>query len=453
VTQVQKRSTWASRWTFILATAGSAIGLGNIWKFPYMTGVNGGSAFVLVFLGCILLIGIPLMMCEIMLGRRAQKNPADGMRWLAAKAGASPHWKWVGLTGVIAGVLILAFYSVIGGWVIRYILHALNNSFTGADAGLVGQLFNDMLASAPSLLLWHTVFTVMTVWVVARGVNHGLERASQILMPSLFGILLFILAYSVLEGNFSQAMQFMFTPDFSKITPGAALAAMGHAFFSLSLGMGVVMVYGSYLQRHVSIARTSLYIAIADTAVGLLAGLTIFSLVFANQLEPGAGPGLIFQTLPIAFGQMWGGQVVGSLFFVLVAFAAWTSSISLIEPAVAWLTERKYCSRRSAAWLTGFSAWLLGICVVLSFNHWSDVRLLFDLGIFDTLDKLTTNILLPLGGLMMAIFAGWVMRPDHVQDELGLKTVAFRAWRFIIRYVSPIAIMMIFLSLLGLISV
>ncbi len=451
MTQAQKRSTWASRWTFILATAGSAIGLGNIWKFPYMTGVNGGSAFVLVFLACILLIGIPLMMCEIMLGRRAQKNPADGMQWLAAKAGASPQWKWVGLTGVIAGVLILAFYSVIGGWVIRYILHGLNNSFTGADAGLVGQLFNDMLASAPTLLLWHTVFTALTAWVVARGVNHGLERASQILMPSLFGILLFILAYSVVEGNFSQAVQFMFTPDFSRITPGAALAAMGHAFFSLSLGMGVVMVYGSYLQRHISIARTSLYIAIADTAVGLLAGLAIFALVFANQLEPSAGPGLIFQTLPIAFGQMWGGQIIGTLFFVLVAFAAWTSSISLIEPAVAWLTERKYCARRQAAWLVGLSAWLLGCCVALSFNYWSDIKLLFDLGIFDTLDKLTTNVLLPLGGLMMAIFAGWIMRPDHVQDELGLRTGAFQTWRFIIRYVSPVAIVMIFLFLLGII--
>ena len=453
MTQAQKRSTWASRWTFILATAGSAIGLGNIWKFPYMTGVNGGSAFVLVFLGCILLIGIPLMMCEIMLGRRAQKNPADGMQWLAEKAGASPQWKWVGLAGVIAGVLILAFYSVIGGWVLRYILHAINNSFTGADSSQVGQLFNDMLASAPTLLVWHTVFTALTVWVVARGVNHGLERASQILMPSLFAILLFILLYSVVEGNFSEAMQFMFTPDFSKITPGAAMAAMGHAFFSLSLGMGVVMVYGSYLHRHVSIARTSLYIAIADTAVGLLAGLAIFSLVFANQLEPSAGPGLIFQTLPMAFGQMWGGQVIGTLFFILVAFAAWTSSISLIEPAVAWLTEKKYCDRLKAAWLTGVSAWLLGVCVALSFNHWSNIKLLFGFGIFDTLDKLTTNILLPLGGLMMAIFAGWVMRADHVQDELDLKTIAFRLWRFIIRYVSPIAIMIILLSLFGLIHV
>lgn len=445
------RSAWTNRWTFVLATAGSAIGLGNIWKFPYMTGVNGGSAFVLVFLTCIVLVGIPLMMCEIMLGRRAQKNPADGMQLLAKEAHASSQWKWIGLVGVLTGVLILAFYSVIGGWVLRYIIHALANDFTGTSSTEIGNLFSIMLGSASTLAFWHTIFTIMTVWVVSRGVNHGLEKASNILMPSLFAILLFLLGYSILQGNFSQAWHFMFTPDFSRITPAAALSALGHAFFSLSLGMGVIMVYGSYLQRHVSIARTALYIAIADTLVGLLAGLTIFSLVFANNLEPGAGPGLIFQTLPIAFGRMWGGQFIGTLFFILVAFAAWTSSISLIEPAVAWMTEKSRLSRRSTAWLVGFSAWLLGLSVVLSFNIWQGVTLFFGLGIFDTLDKLTTVIMLPLGGLMMAIFAGWIMRPHHVQEELGMKKSNYAIWRFIIRYISPVAILAILISLLGLI--
>jgi neurotransmitter:Na+ symporter, NSS family len=451
MTKQVARSAWTNRWTFILATAGSAIGLGNIWKFPYMTGVNGGSAFVIVFLACILLIGIPLMMCEIMLGRRAQKNPADGMQALAYEAKASPQWKWIGLVGVLTGVLILAFYSVIGGWVIRYISHAFLGDFSGTDAAGIGDMFSLMLASVSTLVFWHTTFILMTVWVVSRGVNHGLEKASNILMPSLFAILLFLLGYSMVQGNFAQAVDFMFTPDFSKITPVAALSALGHAFFSLSLGMGVVMVYGSYLQRHVSIARTSLYIAIADTMVGILAGLTIFALVFANNLEPSAGPGLIFQTLPIAFGQMWGGQLIGTLFFVLVAFAAWTSSISLIEPAVAWMTEKSNLSRSAAAWIVGLSAWLLGLTVALSFNLWSEVKLLFGLGIFDTLDKLTTTIMLPLGGLMMAIFAGWVMHTHHVQEELGLGDKAYALWRFIIRYISPLAILAIFLFLLGLI--
>ena len=450
MTQPAARSAWTNRWTFVMATAGSAIGLGNIWKFPYMTGVNGGSAFVLVYLACIVLVGVPLMMCEIMLGRRAQKNPLDGMAALAKEAGASSQWKWIGGLGLVTGILILAFYSVIGGWVIRYIFHALLGSFSGANAAAISGIFNGMQSSIGTLLVWHSAFTVMTIWVVARGVNHGLEKASTIMMPSLFVILLVILAYSVINGNFAQAMQFMFTPDFSKITPSAALSALGHAFFSLSLGMGVVMVYGSYLQRSVSIARTSIYVATADTLVGLLVGVTIFSLVFAHHLEPGAGPGLIFHTLPLAFGQMWGGQVIGTLFFILVAFAAWTSSISLIEPAVSWLTENGMESRAKAAWLVGGSSWLLGLTVVLSFNIWQDVKLVFGLGIFDTLDQLTTTIMLPLGGFLMTIFAGWVMYTDHVQDELGLDTRTYNIWRFIIRFITPLAIIAIFLFLLGL---
>lgn len=448
--QPAARSAWSNRWTFVLATAGSAIGLGNIWKFPYMTGVNGGSAFVLVFLACILLVGIPLMMCEVMLGRRAQKNPLDGMAALAQEANASRHWKWIGGLGLITGVLIMAFYSVIGGWVIRYILHAAAGSFSGADAGAIAGLFSGMQNSIATLFVWHTVFTVMTLWVVARGVNHGLEKASKIMMPALFLILLVILVYSVINGDFENAMAFMFTPDFSKITPTAALSALGHAFFSLSLGMGVVMVYGSYLQRSVSIARTSLYIAIADTLVGLLVGVTIFSLVFAHHLEPSAGPGLIFQTLPLAFGQMWGGQVIGTLFFILVAFAAWTSSISLLEPAVSWLTENALESRAKAAWTVGGLSWLLGLSVVLSFNYWQEIKLLFGLGIFDTLDQLTTTIMLPLGGLLMTLFAGWIMFTDHVKEELGLGEKAYAVWRFIIRYITPLAIVAIFLFLLGL---
>ena len=444
------RSAWTNRWTFVMATAGSAIGLGNIWKFPYMTGVNGGSAFVLVFLACILLVGIPLMMCEIMLGRRAQKNPLDGMAALAREAGAGRYWKLIGTLGLLTGVLILAFYSVIGGWVIRYIFHASMGSFNGADADTIAGMFSGMQGSITTLLIWHTIFTLMTVLVVARGVNHGLEQANKIMMPSLFTILVIILIYSVINGDFSQAMRFMFTPDFSKITPAAALSALGHAFFSLSLGMGVVMVYGSYLKRSVSIARTTLYIAITDTLVGLLVGVTIFSLVFAHQLEPSAGPGLIFQTLPLAFGHMWGGQVIGTLFFILVVFAAWTSSISLIEPAVSWMTENGFDSRPAAAWLVGGMSWLLGLSVVLSFNEWQEVRLLFGLGIFDTLDQLTTAILLPLGGLLMTIFAGWVMKSSHVEDELGLSSWAYRIWRFLIRYMTPFAIIAIFLFMLGL---
>lgn len=446
------RSHWSSRWSFILATAGSAIGLGNIWKFPYMTGVNGGSAFVLVFLACIAVVGIPLMMCEIMLGRRAQRNPVDGMAALAREAGATTLWRWVGIMGLVAGLLILAFYSVIAGWVLDYVVRAASGAFKGIDGAMAQSQFDAFLAAPLELGLWHTLFIVMTMSVVARGVNSGLEKANNILMPALFAILLVLLGYSLAEGDVARSAHFMFAPDFSKVTPVAVLSALGHAFFSLSLGMGAVMVYGSYLQRHVSIARTSLFVALADTGVGLLVGLAIFALVFANGLEPAAGPGLIFQTLPIAFGKMPGGAFIGTLFFLLVAFAAWTSAISLVEPAIAWLIENTRLTRRQAAWLIGLIDWVLGIAVLLSFSAWKDVRLLFGLNIFDTLDKLTTNILLPLGGLLMALFAGWVMKTHHVQEELNVSSRPYRLWRFTIRFVSPLAIIAIFLYLFGLVK-
>jgi NSS family neurotransmitter:Na+ symporter len=443
------RGAWRSRWTFFLATAGSAIGLGNIWKFPYMTGMNGGSAFVLVYLVCVAVVGIPLMMCEIMLGRRAQRNPVDGMAYLAHEAGRSREWRWVGIFGLLAGILILGFYSVIAGWVLDYIIRAASGAFRGMD-GINAQLqFASFLNKPLSLLLWHTLFLGVTLGVAARGLNAGLEKANLIMMPALFAIVLVMVGYSMAVGNFAESAHFMFAPNFSLITPNAVLSALGHAFFTLSIGMGAVMVYGSYLGRHISIARTTLYVALADTAIGLLVGLAIFSLVFANGLAPAAGPGLIFQTLPIAFGAMPGGDFMGMLFFILVAFAAWTSAISLVEPAIAWITENSAITRKKAAVLIGLTDWLLGAAVALSFNRWADFKPLAGLNLFDLLDRLTTNILLPLGGLSMAVFAGWIMKTAHVADELGLKPRAYLAWRFVIRYISPLAIIFIFAYLAG----
>lgn len=448
----QHRSTWRSRWTFMLATAGSAIGLGNIWKLPYMIGVNGGSAFVLVFIASILFVGIPLMMTEILLGRRAQKNPFNGMQALASEARASHYWKYLGGIGMMTGLLILGFYSVIGGWVLSFISEAASSTFTNIDASQASQNFNKLLASPFTLLFWHTVFMSLTMGVVAHGVNSGLERANNILIPALFAILLVLLGYSMSVGDMQAAFHFMFSPDFSKITPVVVLSALGHAFFSLSLGMGAVMVYGSYLQRNVSIARTTIYIAFADTMLGLLIGLAIYSLVFANQLEPNAGPGLMFQTLPIAFGHMPWGSLIGTLFFLLVAFAAWTSAISLVEPAIAWAVENTSFSRKHTAWTLGIIVWLLGVAVVLSFNEWQDVKIVFGLNIFETLDKLTSTVLLPLGGLLMAIFAGYIMRKTHVQEELSLDDNYFKLWRITNNIVAPIAIVAVFLYLFGVIS-
>jgi NSS family neurotransmitter:Na+ symporter len=446
------RSTWRNRWTFMLATAGSAIGLGNIWKLPYMIGVNGGSAFVLVFVASILIVGIPLMMTEILLGRRAQKNPFNGIEALAIEARTSPYWKLLGGMGMLTGLLILSFYSVIGGWVLCFIAEAADGSFIGIEAAQSTANFNNLLASPFTLLFWHTVFMCLTMGVVARGVNSGLEKANNILIPALFVILLILLGYSMSVGDMQAAYHFMFSLDFSKITPVAVLSALGHAFFSLSLGMGAVMVYGSYLQRHVSIARTTIYIALADTMLGLLVGLAIYALVFANNLAPNAGPGLIFQTLPIAFGHMPWGSLIATLFFMLVAFAAWTSAISLVEPTIAWIVENTTISRKVSATVLGFAIWLLGIAVVLSFNDWQHVKIVFGLNIFETLDKLTSTILLPLGGLLMAIFSGYFMKKDHVQDELNLDNRGFKLWRITNNYIAPVAIVAVFLYLFGLIK-
>ncbi len=442
------RSHWTNRWAFVMATAGSAVGLGNIWKFPYMTGTNGGSAFVLIYLLWVALIGLPLMMTEIMLGRRAQRNPVDGMAHLAAEAGGARWWRGVGYMGIVAGILILSFYSVIAGWVLDYVLRAASGDFVNIDAARAKEQFAAFVGNPMELLLWHTVFMVLTMAVVARGVTSGLERANKIMMPSLMVILLILLGYSLAVGDVARSIDFMFSPDFSKLTPAAILSAMGHSFFTLSLGMGAVMVYGSYLQRHASIARATFYVVLMDTAIALVAGITIFAIVFANQLEPAAGPGLLFQTLPIAFGHMPGGTLFATLFFVLVGFAAWTSSISLVEPAVSWLTETTRLTRVRAALLVGGLIWLIGIAVLLSFNAWSEVKL-FGLTIFDQLDKLTTNILLPLGGLLMALFAVWVMRASHAQEELALNDRHYQRWLLVTRFVAPAAIVLVFLNLLG----
>ncbi len=442
---------WSGKLAFVLAATGSAVGLGNIWKFPYITGENGGGAFVLVYLLCIALIGIPIMMAEILLGRRGRQSPMNTMALLAREAGASPAWKLLGVMGVIAGFLILSFYSVIAGWALAYIERAATGAFSGLDKTGVEQLFSGLVGDWEKLLGWHTLFMVLTVVVVARGVRKGLERAVSILMPLLFVILVLLVGYAIAQGDFSRAVDFMFKPDFSKLSGEAILIAMGHSFFTLSLGMGAIMIYGSYLPSHVSIGQVTLVVAIADTVVALLAGLAIFPIVFAQGLEAGAGPGLIFQTLPLAFGQMPGGVVIGTLFFIMLTFAAWSSAISLIEPAVTWMVERTPLERTSAAFTAGFIAWLLGIGTVLSFNEWSDVTWL-GRTFFDNLDFLTTNILLPLGGLLICIFTAWVMRRKDVLDELELPDGAlFELWHFLIRFFAPAAVVVIFLNSMGLI--
>ena len=442
---------WSSRWVFILAATGSAVGLGNIWKFPYITGENGGGAFVLVYLLCIAAIGIPIMMAEVLMGRRGRSTPINTMRHLCLEAKAHPAWQLLGWSGMLAGFLILSYYSVIAGWALSYILDSISGTFHEATAEQVGKNFSDLLASPGALIFWHTAFMIMTMVVVARGVSLGLEKAVRFLMPALFVLLLILVGYAMSLGEFMRGVEFLFTPDFSKITANGVLIAMGHAFFTLSLGMGAIMIYGAYLPENASIVKTSFIIAIADTLVALLAGLAIFPIVFSNGLEPGAGPGLIFQTLPIAFGQMPGGVLFATLFFILLTFAAWTSAISLIEPAVTWLVENKNMSRLRASTVAGILTWAVGLGTVLSFNVTADVKL-FDKTFFDLMDYLTANVMLPLGGLAMAIFVVWVMPKAASIDELNMgRGAAYEFWFLLVKFVTPIAVIIVFLNAIGII--
>ncbi len=456
--RVSTHGQWSSRFAFVLAATGSAVGLGNIWKFPYITGENGGGAFVLVYLVCIALVGIPIMMAEILIGRRGRASPINTMRMLARDENRHGIWQVVGWSGVVAGFIIISYYSVIAGWGLAYVFRSAAGVFNGVDAAAAKSIFDGLVLDPEKLLAWHTIFMVMTTIVVSRGVRSGLEQAVRVLMPALFVILLLLVGYAMNTGRFMEGVAFLFKPDFGALSAGGVLTAMGHAFFTLSLGMGAIMVYGSYLPKDASIARTSITIAVIDTLVALLAGLAIFPVVFANGLEAANGPSLIFNTLPLAFGHMPWGAFFGTLFFILLVFAAWTSAISLIEPAVAWLVENQGINRVKASTLVGVVAWLLGIVTIMSFSRW---RFEFNFagekkttGLFDVFDILTANFMLPLGGLAMALFAGWFMSRQSVVEELGMgDRVGFRLWYYVVRYVTPVAVVVVFLQLIGVIDI
>lgn len=428
---------------FIIAAVGSAVGLGNVWKFPYMVGQSGGAAFVMVYLACIALIGLPIVVAEWLIGRRGQKNPINTMAELARANKRNGAWVMVGVSGTLAAFLILSFYSVIGGWALSYLADAGMGAFSGMDKDAAGALFSGMLANPTKLLLWHSAFMLITVGIVSMGVSGGLERASKLLMPALGVILLILVGYGVTTGSFGAAIEYMFAPDWSKLSAEVVLAALGHAFFTLSLGMGVMMAYGSYLGREVNLLRAAGTVALADTVIALAAGLAIFPIVFANGLDPAAGPGLVFVTLPLAFGATAGGQILGILFFALLVFAAVTSAISLLEPAVETLEERTPMGRVASTVVAGLAAWGLGIAALLSFNVWGEV-MLFGNNIFDLLDKLTSKFLLPLTGLGAIVFVAWCLDRDSVRAELRLGSAGAAVWMLVARFIAPIGVLIVF---------
>jgi NSS family neurotransmitter:Na+ symporter len=436
---------WASRWTFIMAATGSAVGLGNMWKFPYVAGSNGGGAFVLVYLGCILLIGVPVMMAEVLIGRQGRQSPINAMRDAVHESGANSRWCHVGWVGVAAGMLILSFYAVIAGWALAYIFEAASGELTGINGDKAGDLFGALLADPGRLIFWQSIFMLLCVGVVVGGVKKGLGVAVEILMPLLFIMLLLLLGFSYLQGDFAAAWNFLFNFNLELLTWRGVLEAMGQAFFTLSIGMGAIMAYGAYMPQKANIGKTVLIVAFFDSLVAIVSGLIIFSIVFATQgIEPSAGPGLMFISLPVAFGGMPGGLLIGSAFFVLVSIAAWSSAISLLEPCVAWLIEAKNMGRVQANLLLAGFAWLLGLGSVLSFNIWSDIKMA-GFTIFDFLDFLTANIMLPLSGLLIALFVGYVMKRELVDFEMqGTAPMVMKLWRATLRYIAPVAISAVF---------
>jgi len=437
---------WSSRLMFILAVAGSAVGLGNIWRFPYVAGENGGGAFVIAYLACIFMVGVPIMIAEIALGRAGRKSPINTMQDLAAQSGAWGGWQVIGWLGAIAGFMILSFYSVIAGWSVAYLFEMASGVFVGADGDFASAQFSGFTGNVWVVVGWHSLFMLLTTFIAARGVGKGLETTVKYLMPALFVLLILLVFWAAISsGHFVEGMSFLFAFKTDQFSGESMLIAMGQAFFTLSLGMGAIMAYGAYLPKGASIVSSAVTIAVLDTAVALLSGMVIFPIVFAHGLEPSAGPGLMFITLPLAFGQMAGGQLFGTLFFLLVSFAAITSAISMGEPAVAWLVEKVKVSRVTGAIIVGGLAWLLGLGSAFSFNIWSDVTLLPGRSFFDTMDFVSNNVFLPLGGFLIGLFAGWFLDQKILAEQLeGTSEIVIKLLRVLMRVIAPVCIFVVF---------
>ena len=449
---------WSSRSAFILAAVGSAVGLGNMWRFPAEAGENGGGAFVLFYIFCVLLIGLPVLLSEVLIGRHGQANAPESVRRLARDSNASGGWGFIGSIGVFAAFLILSFYCVVGGWVVYYIgifagdlfqTGLTGGAFEGRAAEDVEGLLPGLFGNGAMMVGLNLGFLAATMFFVARGVSSGIEWVAVYLMPLFFLLFLGITIYGAFTGNFGDAVAYLFTFDFSKLTPAVMLAAVGQAFFSLSLGVAGMMTYGAYANRETNLGHTSGIIAGADTAVALLAGLAIFPIVFAAGLSASIGPGLMFQSLPIAFQAMPFGSLIGLAFFVMIFFAALTSSVSLLEAPTAWTYERFKITRPLATVIVGLGAAVLGVLSALSFNTLSEfyplgfIPLFAETNFFDTLDGVTAKLFMPIGAILTCIFVGWIADARLIDNENGLDGGLHLLWRVLVRFVCPIVLTVI----------
>ncbi|WP_116365263.1 sodium-dependent transporter [Parahaliea mediterranea] len=451
------REQWSSQWGFMLAAMGSAIGLANMWRFPYTAGVSGGGAFVLIYLGAVLTVALPLLMAELLVGRRGQATPTLSISRASAESGASRGWTLMGYGGLLAAVLVLAFYSVVGGWTLSYVAIAGSGGLQGQSAEALQALFDGLTASPGLMLLAYTAFLGITVALSSLGLQSGVERTVKLLMPALLVMLVGMVIYAAITGDFTRALAFLFVPDFSAVTPAIVLDAFGQAFFSISVGLTNLMAYGAYMSRSTSIVRSSAVIVGADTLVALLAGLAIFPVIFAHQLAPAGGPGLVFMSLPIVFGNVSGGLLLGTVFFLLLSFAALTSALCMLETPVSYLIDERHWRRRPATLAVGVVVWLLGLSCVLSFSYLAGVHPLGGLDyfqsmtFFDLFDFVVTRLLSPLIGACIALYVGWALARRVTAEELGLgqDTLPYRLWLLSVRFAVPAVLVGLCYSLLA----
>jgi len=438
---------WSSRFAFIMASVGAAVGLGNFWRFPYQAGENGGGAFVLIYLAVVVLVCIPLAMSELLIGRRGQSSAIGSVRAVARAEGKSGIWAILAWMGMISSFLVLTYYSVIAGWVMAYIPKAAMPGAFSSGAEAVGEQFGALVSDPVAIIGWHTLFMAITIWIVSRGLNKGIERAATILMPAFFIMLLFVVFYAMSAGDVPRTLEFLFTPRWEQVNVSMLMAAIAQAFFSVGVGAAILITYGAYLHRDAHLPRSSILISFTDTGVAILAGLAIFPLVFANEaLSPGQGPGLLFVTLPLAFADVPMAQVFGTVFFSLAFFAALTSSIALLEITISWAEENLKMTRRAACLVFGLIAWAFGLTMALSFNVWDNTLPgqylpgVEDRNFFGVVDFFATKVMLPLGGVLVAVFAGWIVSRESAVDELGISGAGFRLWRFLVRFLIPIVV-------------
>lgn len=453
--QKNERASFGSRVGAILAAAGSAVGLGNIWRFPYETGNHGGAAFILIYLACVIVLGLSIMMAEFTVGRHAKASTGRAFTVLAP----GTQWKWLGFLGVLAGLLILGYYSVVAGWTLEYVLNSLMNGFSGKGPGDFVTSFQEFSQDPIRPIVWMLIFLLLTHFIVVKGVKEGIEKSSKIMMPVLFIIIVILAICSLSLPNSGKGLEFLLKPDFSKVNADVFLGAMGQAFFSLSLGMGCLTTYASYFGADTRLGKTALSVGLIDSFVAILAGLIIFPVAFSVGIQPDSGPSLIFITLPNVFQQAFGGtpflaMLFSLMFYLLLAVAALTSTISLHEVVTAFLNEQFKMSRKIAAILVTAFCSVTGVLSSLSLGVWEER--FFNLSFFDLLDFVTAKIMLPLGGMLIAIFVGWYLKRSISYDELTnegmLKAPYFSLYMFILKYVAPIAITLIFLNELGWLS-